>query len=91
MANPREPDWQLLKRIGRYLAGAPRAVQVLEWQQKAVGISTYVDSDWAGDSRRARTDEPPGARPSAILSELRETGKAGAGGAKLLGRWRVAG
>ena len=24
MANPRKPDWLLLKRIGRYLAGAPR-------------------------------------------------------------------
>ena len=26
MANPRDPDWQLLKRVGGYLKGAPRAV-----------------------------------------------------------------
>ena len=45
MANPRQPDWQLLKRIGRYLAGSARAVQTLEWQQGPIGLSTYVDSD----------------------------------------------
>ena len=33
MASPRVPDWQLLKRLGRYLAGHPRAVQLLERQQ----------------------------------------------------------
>ena len=45
MANPREPDWLVLKRIGRYLAGSPRLVQLMEWQAGPLGLSTYVDSD----------------------------------------------
>ena len=49
MANPRDPDWQLLKRVGRYLKGAPRAVISHPWQERDQEISTYVDSDWAGD------------------------------------------
>ena len=38
-----------------YLAGAARAVQVLEWQQVEIGISTYVDSDWAGDGKTCKS------------------------------------
>ena len=55
MATPREPDWQALRRIGRYLAGAPRAVQILEWQSTPVGLSAYVDSDWAGDKKTCKS------------------------------------
>ena len=55
MANPRKPDWQLLKRLGRYLAGSARAVQTLEWQQGPIGLSTYVDSDWAGDKKTCKS------------------------------------
>ena len=32
MATPRVPDVKLLKRIGRYLKGAPRVVQLFVWQ-----------------------------------------------------------
>ena len=55
MATPRKPDWQLLKRLGRYLAGSARAVQTLEWQQGPIGLSTYVDSDWAGDKKTCKS------------------------------------
>ena len=48
MATPKVGDWTLLKRIGRYLKGKPRAVQRLEWQDEVTNYDTYVDSDWAG-------------------------------------------
>ena len=48
MANPRRGDWLALKRVGRYLVGAPRAVQGFWWQDMPKELSTYVDSDWAG-------------------------------------------
>ena len=31
MAKPRQADWALLKRLGRYLLGAPRFVQLFRW------------------------------------------------------------
>ena len=55
MALPRKPDWLLLKRVGRYFAGAPRGVQLIEWQPSSVGLSTYVDSDWAGDKKTCKS------------------------------------
>ena len=45
----RASDWKLLKRLGRYLKGHPRAVQVFVWQDTPAELVTYVDSDWAGD------------------------------------------
>ena len=49
MSQPREHDWGALKRIARYLVGAPRAVQTFRWQSSPGYVTTYVDSDWAGD------------------------------------------
>ena len=49
MATPRIPDVKLLKRIGRYLKGAPRVVQLFVWQKHPTELTAYVDSDWAGD------------------------------------------
>ena len=48
MARPREGDWAMLKRIGRYLVGAPRFVQHFRWQQTPETLDTFTDSDWAG-------------------------------------------
>ena len=31
MSNPRPSDWVLLKRVGRYLVGKPRMVQMFAW------------------------------------------------------------
>ena len=55
MANPLQSDWLLLKRIGRYLSGAARFVQLLEWQAGPQCLSTYVDSDWAGDKKTCKS------------------------------------
>ncbi len=55
MARPSEKDWALLKHVGRYLVGAPRAVQKFEWQVPAVAYDTFVDSDWAGCAATCRS------------------------------------
>ena len=49
MANPCEHHWQLLKRICKFLKGAPRLIQRFEWLSKQIDIVGYSDSDWAGD------------------------------------------
>ena len=49
MSAPREPDFKLLKRLGRYLKGAPRVLQLFAWQEEPSELTAYVDSDWAGD------------------------------------------
>ena len=43
------PDMLLLKRLGRYLKGAPRAIRRFVWQEQPTELAAYVDSDWAGD------------------------------------------
>ena len=48
MASPRAADWFLLKRVARYLVGAPRCVQTFSWQELPLTVITYGDSDWAG-------------------------------------------
>ena len=48
MARPRLCDWPALKRIGRYLIGAPRYVQMFAWQALPEVVNTFTDSDWAG-------------------------------------------
>ena len=49
MANPKEYDWNRLKRIARYLVGYPRFVQSFMWQEHPESLHTFTDSDWAGD------------------------------------------
>ena len=49
MAKPREGDWLKLKRVARYLVGAPRLVQAFEWQDLPTELLKFTDSDWAGD------------------------------------------
>ncbi len=55
MASPRRGDWALMKRVGRYLLGAPRAVQEFPWQGLQDHLHTYVDSDWAGCKTSCRS------------------------------------
>ncbi len=55
MARPSSRDWQLLKRVGRYLVGAPRAVLTFWWQGSPGTYDTFVDSDWAGCSATCRS------------------------------------
>ena len=48
MAKPCQGDWAALKRIGRYLKGAPRLVQHFRWQKMPEAVAVFTDSDWAG-------------------------------------------
>ena len=45
----------MLKRIARYLRGAPRFVQMFEWQALPASIDTFTDSDWAGCKSTCRS------------------------------------
>ena len=55
MATPREADWRVLQRIGRYLVGVPRLVQHFNWQESLEGATIFTDSDWAGDKVAAKS------------------------------------
>ena len=48
MSAPRECDWILLKRMGRYLIHRPRLVMEFEWQRRPGCLDGYTDSDWGG-------------------------------------------
>ena len=49
MSNPRPSDWVLLKRVGRYLVGKPRMVQMFVRQHFPGIVDGFCDSDRAGD------------------------------------------
>ena len=55
MSKPMKGDWKLLKRIGRYLKGRPRAVTTYRWQEERSNVDTMTDSDWAGCRRTRRS------------------------------------
>ena len=48
MSSPRVEDWALVKRIGRYLKGRPRAISIFMWQDRTANLTAYSDSDHAG-------------------------------------------
>ena len=48
MAVPREEDFVKMKRVIRYLKGAPKVINVFKWQDPQDKIVCYTDSDWAG-------------------------------------------
>ena len=39
----------MFSRLAKYLVGAPRLIQMFEWQELRYGLHTHTDSDWAGD------------------------------------------
>ena len=45
MSRPVELDWAKIKRAARYFAGAPRYVQMYEWQNYDGHIQAFGDSD----------------------------------------------
>ena len=55
MCAPTAKAIKMLKRVGRYLVGAPRMVQLFPWSKKKEGIVTYGDSNWAGDKDSAKS------------------------------------
>ena len=48
MANPQNQDWELLKRVARYLISHRRLVHTYEWQDEGPTVSVYTGSNWAG-------------------------------------------
>ena len=55
MAKPEEQDEKKIKRVIRYLVGAPRAISRYCWQQAPRQIHIYTDSDWAGCVRTRKS------------------------------------
>ena len=53
MAKPTARDMERVKRIGRYLAGKPRARCWFGWQQSGE-LEAYSDADWGGDRATRR-------------------------------------
>ena len=53
MATPTRGAWKMLRRIGRYLQGAPRLVHRFAFQELPQTLVATGDSDWAG-CRRTR-------------------------------------
>ena len=41
MANPTLKEWDKVKRIGRFLKGAPREQQLLKWQEKTQDCNVF--------------------------------------------------
>ena len=54
MATPSDQAWMSMKRLCRYLVGAPRLVYLFPWQ-RIEAIDIYVDTDWAGCPRSRRS------------------------------------
>ena len=48
MSNPRQCDWDKLKRFGRYLIDKLRVVLVYEYQDQIESIDVWTDTDHAG-------------------------------------------
>ena len=48
MSCPTSKDIQALKRVARYLVGAPRIIQEFAWHRRPKELKVYVDSDFAG-------------------------------------------
>ena len=48
MSQPAHRDWKAVKRVGRFLAHRPRAIQHYPWQALPKVIRAEVDSDFAG-------------------------------------------
>ena len=71
MANPTIGNWLLMKRLGRYLKGSPRLVQVFRWQDAPYSLDGYTDRDWAVD-KKSQENQPAealcseGTMPSSI-------------------------
>ena len=49
MKSPKESDMQRLRRLGRYLVGAPNLMRIFYQQKLPSGLRMYSDSDWAGE------------------------------------------
>ena len=51
MSTPTNRNWQERKRLGRYLKGKPRLIIKYNWQDPITVLTSFSDSDWAGDRK----------------------------------------
>ena len=68
MAKPRLADWALLNRLGRYLLGALRLVQLFRRQALPKLVDMLADSDWAGCQGTCRSTYADPASASCVTS-----------------------
>ena len=54
MSNPRPSDWLLLKKVGRYLVGKPRMVQMFAWQDFPGIVDGFLRQSVGKRSRRSQ-------------------------------------
>ena len=55
MSTPSKTGWQILLRIGKYIAGARRLVQTFKWGRDGKEIHGFGDSDWAGGRKNGKS------------------------------------
>ena len=55
LGSPDERDWTNLKRVARYLLGAPRCLARYPWSPLAPSLAVYADSDHAGCHRTRKS------------------------------------
>jgi hypothetical protein len=55
MSGPFERDFEILKRVGRYLITRPRAACLYKWQNSSKNVWVCTDSDWAGDKKTRKS------------------------------------
>jgi hypothetical protein len=55
MSEPHEGDFEILKRVGRYLISRPRATCLYKWQNSSKNVWVCTDSDWAGDKKTRKS------------------------------------
>ena len=55
MSKPTNRNWQELKRLGRYLKGKPRLIIKYDWQNPINVLTSFSDSDWAGDRKTRKS------------------------------------
>ena len=55
MSEPTRADWEKLKRLGRYLKGAPRATNTFAYRDEKPEIEIWTDTDFAGCPRTRKS------------------------------------
>ena len=57
MANPKVPDFQIIKKLARFMVGLKEVRFCYDWQSEAEAreLRVFVDSDWAGCVRSRRS------------------------------------
>ena len=60
MSKPLLNDWEIVKRLGRFVVGSPRVVWIFARQNLVFVLDGYADADWAGDTRDRKSTTSSG-------------------------------